>query len=92
MSLIGGKELARRRAGTVVLRDAEGGLEDVRLDDGELDVGCNGFFACCDELVIDFPQRSVQFSTDADPFGGFEVVVLEDEDERRGLEEGDVAT
>lgn len=80
----------------VVFGDAEGGFEDVGLDDLELDCGAYGAGASAAVMVggedgsVQLLHGDREFATDGGPFGGFEVVVLEEEDERVGLEERDV--
>lgn len=75
--------------------DFKGGAEDAGLDDLDLDgvglrenglVGAGGLL----DLGVGLPQRVGELAADGHPFVGFEVVVLEEEDERRGAEEGGV--
>ena len=70
----------------VVFSDEEGCFE--HTDSERLD-----FYSGCEvhgEVVVDFFQGPVQFPTYGHPFGRFEVVVLEKEEEGRGAEQGGV--
>lgn len=61
----------------VVFGDEEGGLEDADLDRFELDRGRQGG----GELGVDFSERGFQLPPHGHPFRGFEVVVLEEEEQ-----------
>lgn len=84
----------------VVFGDAEGGLEHVGLDDLELDgigLGCGGgggggvrVGVLRGEGVVDFAEGVGELAPDVDPFGGTDVIVLEEEDEGRSFQERDV--
>lgn len=82
----------RMGCGIKIVRYKEGRAEDGGADDRELD----GISLVCrrDEggrlLLVDFAESESKFATDRHPFCGFEVGVLEDEDEGRGAEEGSI--
>lgn len=44
------------------------------------------------KLLVEDGERRGQFSSDARPFGGFERIMLEEDDDRRRLQEGDVGS
>ena len=70
----------------VVFSDEEGRFENTDLEGLDFDSGCE----ICGEVVVDFFQGRVQFPAYGHPFGGFEIVVLEEEEEGRGAEQGGV--
>ena len=67
-------------------------FEDVGLQDLKFDGMRNGRSAAAfgGERLVNFSQCGSQFAPDADPFSGFEIVVLEKEEQWGSLQKGDV--
>lgn len=88
-----GRWLSRGRCGSagaplgvVVFCDEERGFEYACLNCLHLDCRGEGGGVC----LVDFQEGGVQFTAYGHPFRGFEVVVLEEEHERGGAQQGAV--
>lgn len=75
--------------GVEVLDDAQGCGEDARLHDLQLDG--RGLVVCWqalgEALGVDLGEGEGELAADGDPFAGFEVVVLEEEEQGGGVQE-----
>ncbi len=79
--------------GVIVLDDGERGSEDTGLHDLDLDCLCLWNVCCAEDsglFFVDLLKRSVELATDGGPLLRGEVVVLEDDGEWGGVEEGGV--
>lgn len=82
--IIGGDVLGLPELDDLQGRGKDAGLDNLRLCSvGELGIGQA-------QLGVELPEGGIEFTADAGPFGGAQVVVLEEEDEGRGAQEGGV--
>lgn len=78
--------------GTEVFHDAKGDFENARLDNLDLDVRsqCWGLPALRGNLLIHLLHGCAQLSADSGPLDRLEVVVLQEDHERCGADDGSV--
>ena len=78
--------------GSEIFHNTEGNLKDARLDGLNLDVRSQGWGAPAlrGNLLVHFLHGLVQLSADGSPFYRLKVVVLQEDHERRGADDGGV--